>query len=506
MRHCDRMLVKFDLLWMLLVPFFAACNLDTFQTGPRAINSPLEARTLRLLNELWQPGCFKVYVVRAEFAEFPDLSIYSSRVFVREQFAEAFNNGDVLLRAVLAHEVGHAILHHDDKRTAAYEDLMEAMISLITRLERSVMFHDVKFLVEAYPAFVTQLRQYVTLINEQEIEADEAALRILRSRGFDPEAYILALESLPKHLVEADRQASTTIVQMFKDLTDGMRAIAPELSVGSPLPPFITVKDRADVAQRRMGAIRGSNTLNVTSCPKSLADEELVNLFDRNTKRQEELNVKVKNVQDNMNRVMLRGRPAAQVVPENSTQESVQIKLDLLKAEKPQWKPGYEWKYQWKSPGSDGILTREVLREEVLGGVSTYVVRVGKNENFYAKDVLGLLATTSGGRMIVNRDTPYQPFSWPLEIGKEWRNSFTLERPGQKSSQKYDNRVVVSGIETVQVPAGSFETYKIEVYGAVSGKLLTEYWYSPQVKWFVRSRAYEQNGVRQEELITYKIY
>ena len=111
----------------------------------------------------------------------------------------------------------------------------------------------------------------------------------------------------------------------------------------------------------------------------------------------------------------------------------------------------------------------------------------------------------AGGKVTLRRDAPYQPLSWPLEVGKEWKNSFTLEKLEEKSSQRYDNRIVVSKVEAVQVPAGTYEAFKIEVYGVYTGNLLSEYWYSPQVKWFVRTRAYEQNGVREEELLSYKI-
>ena len=64
---------------------------------------------------------------------------------------------------------------------------------------------------------------------------------------------------------------------------------------------------------------------------------------------------------------------------------------------------------------------------------------------------------------------------------------------------------MVSKIESVQVPAGAYEAFKIDVYGTYSGNLVYEYWYSPQVKWFVKSRTYNQDGVREEELLTYKV-
>jgi len=54
------------------------------------------------------------------------------------------------------------------------------------------------------------------------------------------------------------------------------------------------------------------------------------------------------------------------------------------------------------------------------------------------------------------------------------------------------------------VPAGTFESFKIETYGAESGTLFTEQWYVPNVKWFVKTRNYLPEGVREEQLTSFK--
>ena len=180
--------------------------------------------------------------------------------------------------------------------------------------------------------------------------------------------------------------------------------------------------------------------------------------------------------------------------------------LPTVKIEKPEWKLGYEWKFAWRNPISSGTLTREVIRHDVFAGFPAYVVRVGKNQDFYAKDVLGLLGTMSEGKITLRRNAPLQPFSWPLQVGKEWRNSYTLERLAEKSTQNFSTIESWSvRLRPMQVPAGAFEAFKIEIYGAASLKLLNEYWYSPQVKWFVPAKFYQQDGIREEELMSYKI-
>ena len=176
-----------------------------------------------------------------------------------------------------------------------------------------------------------------------------------------------------------------------------------------------------------------------------------------------------------------------------------------VKAEKPEWKVGYEWKYTWKRPGTSGSFTREIIREDTFEGVPSYVVRTGKNENFYTKDVLGALAQMSAGTLTIKRDSPRQLFTWPLELGKEWRNSYFRENIQEKRTQTFDFRVVVANVETVRVPAGTFDAFKIQSYEFHNGKLLQEHWYSPTVKWFVKERIYEEGGVLERDLISFKV-
>ena len=174
------------------------------------------------------------------------------------------------------------------------------------------------------------------------------------------------------------------------------------------------------------------------------------------------------------------------------------------KAEKPEWKVGLEWRFAWKQPGTSGTLTREIIREDTFESVPVYVMRVGKSEYTYTKDTLGLLTDRQGGKLTVQRTPAYQQFSWPLQVGKEWRSTYLSENLAEKSSQNLDFRMVVAGLEKVQVPAGVFDAYKIEAYNYNNGSLAVEYWYSPMTKWFVKIRIYRQDGLREEELISFK--
>ena len=157
-------------------------------------------------------------------------------------------------------------------------------------------------------------------------------------------------------------------------------------------------------------------------------------------------------------------------------------------AQKPIWKIGYKWEYEWENPdtGKSGTLTRRIIREDTFDGIPCFVMKVGRYEHFYTKDVLGFLGRKRKGKVIVKNSAPYQFFAWPLRVGRQWKNIFTREKPQEESSYDRDYRVVVSKLEEVTVPAGKFKAFKIEIYWSYSGALQSEWWYSPKVKWRVK--------------------
>ncbi len=163
-------------------------------------------------------------------------------------------------------------------------------------------------------------------------------------------------------------------------------------------------------------------------------------------------------------------------------------------AQKPIWKVGYKWKYEWKRPDMSGTITRRIIREDTFDGIPCFVMRRGSSETFITKDVLGYLGNKRKGKVRIRRDAPLQPLAWPLKVGKKWNNVFTFERTQEGATWDIDTRVVVTGLEEVTVPAGKFKAFKIEIYNSYSGNLRFEFWYSPKVKWFVKRIDYIGRG------------
>lgn len=118
---------------------------------------------------------------------------------------------------------------------------------------------------------------------------------------------------------------------------------------------------------------------------------------------------------------------------------------------------------------------------------------------------LGLLETRIDGIVKTRRQKSNELFAWPLHLKREWRNKFELENRDLNRTISVDRTMFVSGVERVTMPAGEFEAIKIEAYDYISGRLVSEYWFSPKVKWYVRTRRYEgQTYFTEEQLTAFK--
>jgi hypothetical protein len=176
---------------------------------------------------------------------------------------------------------------------------------------------------------------------------------------------------------------------------------------------------------------------------------------------------------------------------------------------KPEWKMGYSWSYEEKQSG--GIPTN-VKVVEISGIDSTakppvFLVKDGDDENSHSMETLGVVQTRKHGKIAIRRDKPSQILSWPLQSDKEWRNVYSLEDIETKKSYTVDRSMVVSGVEEVKVPAGTFKAIKIEAFDNQTGSLLAEYWYAPEVRWFIRTINYgfADTNVRERQLVSSKI-
>jgi hypothetical protein len=178
---------------------------------------------------------------------------------------------------------------------------------------------------------------------------------------------------------------------------------------------------------------------------------------------------------------------------------------DSLQAPVPEWKAGYQWQYLFTAPGIKGIVLNRVSREEVFEKTPSYVLAIGSNEYPHTKNNLSVLATVSGGKTLSKNDPPSTPLLWPLEAGKQWQNKFVAENGEPRRSQKIDTEAVVAAVEEVRVPAGTFAAFRVETYETQSGELFSEQWYAPEVRWFVKSKIYREEGSIEQQLLNFKL-
>lgn len=111
-------------------------------------------------------------------------------------------------------------------------------------------------------------------------------------------------------------------------------------------------------------------------------------------------------------------------------------------------------------------------------------------------------------------NSPYRAFDFPLYVGKTWTQKWEWRLNGWT----YDDEVAgsVETFEKVVTPAGMFDTYKIRLvrtyrgsktgYQTQSGVLEDTWWYSPQVKNFVK-RTYVDGGWANitRELVSFEV-
>jgi uncharacterized caspase-like protein len=135
--------------------------------------------------------------------------------------------------------------------------------------------------------------------------------------------------------------------------------------------------------------------------------------------------------------------------------------------------------------------------------------RVEYNNGEYLSDTMGNIVANPRGGL----STPRQFYPAELFVGKHWRTMFKQSRAsGAIYTFQYDLKVV--GRETITVPAGTFDTFKIEARGynmQLGARLERNIWVAPGVSGDIahetlvrlRNGSVEQND--RQELVSYRV-
>jgi len=173
----------------------------------------------------------------------------------------------------------------------------------------------------------------------------------------------------------------------------------------------------------------------------------------------------------------------------------------LTRADRPEVKVGDNWVFQ----GSDvrtGEKSPETTHTVSEIGPDKIIVTTGAGTRTYTRD--WNLVEVKTGEAVTAAAKPYWPtFQFPLEVGKKWEQQYESMTRGGERTYTGQRTMQVMGVETVIVPAGKFETFKIRIEGYYNGSsnsgrwngtLNETLWYSPAAKRNVKRELEERSG------------
>ena len=160
----------------------------------------------------------------------------------------------------------------------------------------------------------------------------------------------------------------------------------------------------------------------------------------------------------------------------------------------PTWSDGDTWEYS-----VNGSTTKFTVKKPPVS--QQYRVDLATGTNIFNAS-LGLEGVEKDGMIDTIYSPALRPFDWPLHIGKAWDSSGEMKRNG--GSIALSTHHEVKGFGRVKVPAGEFDAYYILAkndYGA----RVSELWYAPAVKYYVKGVVYTNSGMSTEELVNFSL-
>ncbi len=151
-------------------------------------------------------------------------------------------------------------------------------------------------------------------------------------------------------------------------------------------------------------------------------------------------------------------------------------------------------------PKLNNVTTREVAN--VSGNVVTmkYInTKSGYTRLLTYDSNLGLLSTRSRNNEGSDFRPAFKYFSFPGRVGDTWTSASTETngKTGKTRTHAFKGRI--EGVETVSVPAGTFQAWKISIESEVREGSKTTFgrdvsWYSPEVRRTVKSEIESRDG------------
>ena len=174
----------------------------------------------------------------------------------------------------------------------------------------------------------------------------------------------------------------------------------------------------------------------------------------------------------------------------------------LTRADRPEVKVGDSWVQQSSNPRTGEkspeltLTVREVTADNVVVETNTGQRRT------YTRD-WNIIETKSGDTVTFSAKPNSTLYQFPLEVGKKWEAQW--ETTSTRQTTRWQGKTQVEGVETVTVPAGTFQAFKIRFegyyngYQQIGGASWTgvrkeTFWYSPDAKRTIKGESEERSG------------
>jgi hypothetical protein len=174
----------------------------------------------------------------------------------------------------------------------------------------------------------------------------------------------------------------------------------------------------------------------------------------------------------------------------------------------PRMYAGDHWEFQrsdYTGYGSNYGYSLRVVKVNPDGSFKLRYTKLdtgkGHTRNYNSNYVFKTVDGAEGEKIKVRQARTY---NFPLWIGKRWTAHFSADSIGGHK-YNYTSKYVVLGKETVAVPAGIFDAYKVryDIQISSSGRshFIHYYWYAPKAKIIVK----DKDEKRERVLVRYQV-
>ena len=175
---------------------------------------------------------------------------------------------------------------------------------------------------------------------------------------------------------------------------------------------------------------------------------------------------------------------------------------ELTRAERPEVKVGDRWVTRSKDVAT-GELRQPFTTTVTEVTDNTIVVQVGGRTVSTLSREWNVIETKVDDKVTFTATPLWMFYQFPLEVGKKWSGRWETTSLTQATSWTAD--VVVEAIESVTVPAGTFQAFKVRFQGTYNGRAFATgrgswtgrrqqtVWYAPAVKRAVKGEWQESS-------------